>query len=84
VLPRLSLSSSSRTFKRGERTLVRLTFRVTDVGDAVRGARVSVAGQSRTTNTQGKASLLLRATGKRVAVHATKDGYAPATTAARR
>ena len=84
VLPRLSLSSSSRTFKRGDRTLVRLTFRVTDVGDAVRGARVTIAGKSRVTNAQGKASLLLRATGKRVAVRATKDGYAPATTAARR
>jgi hypothetical protein len=85
VLPRLSLSSSSKRLKRGGRTLVRLTFQVTDAGDAVSGARVTAAGQSPlATNTQGKASLLLRSTGKRVAVRATKNGYAAATTAARR
>ena len=84
VLPRLSLRSSSKTFKRSERTFARLTFQVTDAGDAVSGARITVAGQSLATNAQGKASLLLRATGKRVAVRATKDGYAAATTAARR
>jgi hypothetical protein len=84
VLPRLSLSSSSKTVKRGGRTLARLTFQVTDAGDAVSGARVTLARQSLTTNTHGKASLLVRSTGKRVAVRATKDGYAAAITAARR
>jgi hypothetical protein len=84
VLPRLSLSSSSKTFKRGGRTLVRLTFQVTDAGDAVSAARVTLAGQSLATNARGKATLLVRSTGKRVAVRATKDGYAAATTAARR
>jgi hypothetical protein len=84
VLPRLSLSSSSKTFTRGERTLARLTFQVTDAGDAVSGARITFAGQSLATNAQGKANVLLRSTGKRVAVRATKEGYAAASTAARR
>jgi hypothetical protein len=61
-----------------------LTFQVTDAGDAVSAARVTLAGQSLATNARGKATLLVRSTGKRVAVRATKDGYAAATTAARR
>jgi hypothetical protein len=84
VLPRLSLSVSSRTFERGGQTLVRLTFQVTDAGDAVSGARVRAAGKSLATNGHGKASVLLLATSKRVAVRATKDGYAAASTTARR
>jgi len=57
---------------------------VTDAGDAVSGARVRAAGKSLATNGRGKASVLLLATSKRVAVRATKDGYAAVATTARR
>jgi hypothetical protein len=83
VLPRLSLSVSTKTFERGGHALVRLTFHVTDVADAVSGARVTVMRRSVTTNMRGKATLLLRSTGKRVAVRATKDGYTAASTLVR-
>jgi hypothetical protein len=84
VLPRLSLVVSGRSFTRGtgtrQRTYRRLTLRVTDAGDALRGAVVTIAGRSLTTNALGKASAVLPSTGKRAAVRATKDGYAAVST----
>jgi hypothetical protein len=84
VLPRLSLVVTAKSFLRrtggSERTFRRLMLRVTDAGDAVRGARVTVAGRSLTTSLLGKATVVLPSTGKRAAVKATKAGYTPVST----
>jgi hypothetical protein len=52
----------------------RVTFTVTDAGDAVRGATVRAAGHSGRTNGKGRVTLTL----KRGRARATAPGYAPA------
>ena len=49
----VALSSSSLVNK----TKTTLTVTLTDVGDAVAGAKVSVAGHTATTNSKGKATI---------------------------
>ena len=84
VLPRLSLTVVfTRTEKKGGQLLRRLTLRVTDAGDPVAGASVTVAGRTLRTTANGKASGLFPSTGKQAGAKATKAGYAVATTRVR-
>lgn len=69
--PGLSLSADPGRLRRGRGTQVRFTVR--DAGDAVRGARVRVAGRSGTTDGRGRVELDLP--GKAVTAIATKAGY---------
>jgi hypothetical protein len=55
VFPPLALSVSPKTFVGSEGATV--SFTVSDVGDAVEGATVTVAGKTATTNAQGRASI---------------------------
>ena len=76
LLPGLTLAVSPARISRGDgRQSVRFT--VSDAGDPVAGARVTVAGRSMTTNVSGRASFRLapRAT----TANATKAGYVRAT-----
>ena len=77
MLPRLELSARPVVFAAAKGALV--TFKVTDAGDPIAGATISVAGKTLTTNAQGVASTSL-AKGKkgRFAARVTKAGYAPA------
>jgi hypothetical protein len=75
VLPGLALSATPARLHRGRST--RVTFVVTDAGDPVRAARVSVAGRSGTTNSKGKVTLELTAQHSLNAV-ATDGGYVAA------
>ena len=58
-LPGLSLTAAPRKLHRGHGTTV--SFQVTDAADPVRGARVSAAGHSGTTNSNGKVTIELTA-----------------------
>ena len=79
VLPRLSLAVvSSRTEKRGKRTVRRLALRVTDAGDPVGGARITIAGKRFTTASSGRVTAVVPASGKQVDATAAKAGYANA------
>jgi hypothetical protein len=72
--PGLSLSASPTSLSRKGATV---TFRVTDAGDPVKGAKVKFAGASATTSAKGVAKLAagpFRRAGKSSA-KATKDGY---------
>jgi hypothetical protein len=74
--PGLTLQASPGRLRRGERTEVRFT--VSDAGDAVRGARVKVGGQSGTTDSGGRVTLTLRLS-RAVKAEATRTGYTAAT-----
>ena len=76
ILPGLTLRARPRRVRRGEPTEVRFT--VLDAGAAVRGAKVSAAGQSGRTDARGRVTLSLTAR-KRVKARATRDGYTAAT-----
>lgn len=67
VRPPLSLSA--------KRTKTTVTFRVTDAGDPVAGAKVNVAGKTLTTNANGVATTKLGGAAKATA---SKGSYAPA------
>jgi hypothetical protein len=70
----------SATARRAGAVGHRLTVRVTDAGEAVRGARVSIAGARRTTGRRGGVTLQLSAprSGTRT-LRVTAPAYAPAT-----
>lgn len=72
VLPGLIVSSSRSRITRGVPTSV--TFRVSDAGDPVAGARVRVGAKSGTTNSQGRVTLTLTRSSSISAV-ASKSGY---------
>jgi hypothetical protein len=67
VWPKLSLT--------GARKGTTITFRVTDAGDPVAGAKLKAAGKTLTTSRNGTAKLT-KAPGGRVKASATKAGYA--------
>jgi hypothetical protein len=73
VRPKLQLSASSRTTATGRV----ITFRVTDAGDPIAGARVSAGGRSLTTAANGTATLRQRTRGT-IKATASKAGYVPA------
>jgi hypothetical protein len=75
ILPGLTLQASPERLRRGTRTAVRFT--VLDAGAAVRGARVTAAGASGTTDGRGRVMLALRSR-RPVTARATHAGYAPA------
>ena len=75
ILPGLTLKASPRRVRRGKRTDVRFTVR--DAGDAVKGAKVKVAGKSGTTDRRGRVTLALDSR-KAVTAKATRSGYVPA------
>jgi hypothetical protein len=72
VSPGLTLTATPTSLHRGHNTSV--TFVVTDAGDPVKGARVSAAGRSRFTNSQGRVTLQLSAP-HAVTATATYPGY---------
>jgi hypothetical protein len=74
--PGLTLQASPRRLRRGEPTEVRFTVR--DAGDAVSGARVTVAGRSGTSDNRGRVTLTLRSS-RAVTARATRAGYTAAT-----
>lgn len=80
VLPKLSVRATPGTIRQGI-----LTVRVSDAGDAVRGARVTFHGQADRTNARGVATFGVRAAWAdgRFPVRATRPGYAGATTRVR-
>lgn len=69
VLPGLTLTASRRSLGRIPR---RVTFTVSDAGDRVRGATVSVSGRSATTNRRGRVTFTLA---DRATARASLDGY---------
>ena len=73
----LTLAARPRTFTRR----ATVEFTVTDAGDPVEGARVSVDGKSATTDAEGKAEIELGPYGsaRRLTAKATKAGYRAAT-----
>ena len=73
ILPGLSLSASRKKAPKGRSAAV--TFRVTDAGDAVKGARVSAGGTSGRTDRHGKVTLRIKGG---ATARATDTGYAPA------
>ncbi len=80
VLPRLSLAVlSARTEKHGKRTVRRLALRVTDAGDAVGSARITIAGKRFTTASSGRVTAVLPVAGRQVNATAAKSGYASIT-----
>lgn len=81
VLPGLAVKASPSTVRSAGSTKV--TFTVTDP-DPVKGATVSAAGRSATTNGKGRATITLGPTSKRkIAVTVTKSGYTKAHTGVR-
>ncbi|HLJ02369.1 MAG TPA: hypothetical protein VKT31_02965, partial [Solirubrobacteraceae bacterium] len=77
ILPGLTFTGPSR-LARGHRA--RVTFRVTDAGTPVHGARVSVGGARGRTNSHGTVTLSLGPFGSgtsRVTASATASGYTP-------
>jgi hypothetical protein len=56
----------------------KVKLRVTDAGDPVAGADLSVGGQRATTGATGRATITVQA-GHSLAASATKTGYVPAT-----
>lgn len=75
VLPGLSLRSQPRTVIHGRAT--RVTFTVTDAGQAVSNARVRFLGHSLRTSRTGRASIIVRASTPKghYRATATKAGY---------
>ena len=73
VLPQLSATIAVTSLGGGK---FHLKAKVTDAGDAVSGAKVSVKGQSNKTNTQGSAKLTVSGSkGSHVTVTITHPGY---------
>lgn len=72
VFPGLSISASPSHF-RGKS---KVTFTVTDAGVAVKGATVSVDGKTDTTNSYGKASVVLGPVNKKTSFVATAKKHA--------
>jgi hypothetical protein len=84
VLPRLSLVVlSSRTDVRGrgksKHAVRRLALRVTDAGDPVGGARITLGGKRFTTAASGRVTAVLPVAGRQLSATAAKAGYASAT-----
>jgi hypothetical protein len=79
--PGLSLSANPSRFKGKEK----VTFKVTDAGVPVRGAKVTAGGESATTNSDGIARIVVGpySSDKRVVAKAVKDGYVRALQALR-
>jgi hypothetical protein len=78
ILPRLSVKATPHAVKRGHS----FTVRVTDAGDAVKGAVVHFAGHKKKTNAKGKVKIKVKhgtSLGKH-AVTFTASGYAAAST----
>jgi hypothetical protein len=78
LLPALRIAASARKVSHSRATTI--TFKVTDAGDPVPGAKVKFLGKTVTTNSHGAASVKVRkgtAKGKHKAV-ATKNGYVSA------
>jgi hypothetical protein len=81
VLPALKLTVSAASFSHTK--AVKLTFKVTDVGDAVPGVKVTFDGKSARTNAKGVAVIKLPkgvAVGKRTAVARTTSWQAASVT----
>jgi hypothetical protein len=80
VLPRLSLEVLfSRTEALGKHTIARrLTMRVTDAGDPVAGATITLSGRTLRTDASGKVTAVLPSTGKQAGATAALSGYASA------
>jgi hypothetical protein len=81
VLPRLSLAVvSSRTgvsgHGKGKHAVRRLALRVTDAGDPVGGARITLGGKRFTTAASGRVTAVLPVAGRQVNATAAKSGYA--------
>jgi hypothetical protein len=76
ILPGLTLQARPDRVRRGARTDV--SFTVLDAGDGVRGAKVTAAGESGTTDRKGHVTLSLKARGA-VTARATRSGYTAAT-----
>jgi hypothetical protein len=76
ILPGLTPQARPSRVRRGERTEVRFT--VLDAGEAVRGAKIAVAGKSATTDREGRVTLSLSLR-RPVTARATHSGYAAAT-----
>lgn len=74
VLPGLSVKASPRAVRAGVATKV--TFKVTDAGAAVKGAKVKAKGRSCTTDNKGRCSITVPASSRPVTVKATKRSYA--------
>ena len=74
--PGLTLQASPGRLRKGEQTEVRFT--VSDAGDAVRGARIKVAGRSGTTDGKGRVTLTVRSS-RALKARATRAGYTAAT-----
>jgi hypothetical protein len=73
MLPELSASVSVHKTKSGK---FKLEIKVTDAGDAVSGAKASAAGQSQTTNANGKATLTVSGkAGDHVGLKVSSPGY---------
>jgi hypothetical protein len=76
ILPGLTLQARPGGVRRGVRTEVRFT--VLDAGAGVRGAKVTAAGESGTTDRKGQVTLSLNARAA-VTARATRSGYIAAT-----
>jgi len=73
MLPELSATAAVTSAGKGK---FKLTTTVTDAGDAVSGAKVTVKGQSKTTNAKGSAKLTVSGSpGDHVKVTITAPGY---------
>jgi hypothetical protein len=76
ILPGLTLQARPGSVRSGERTDVRFT--VLDAGAGVRGAKVTAAGESGTTDRQGRVTLSLKSRTP-VTARAARSGYTAAT-----
>lgn len=77
VLPGLSLKASPKKFKANQPRKV--TFKVTDAGAAVKGAKVKAKGKSCTTNKKGKCTITFpKLSPQSFKVKAKEGGYAAA------
>ena len=76
ILPGLTLEARPGRVRSGERTAVRFT--VLDAGAGVRGAKVTAAGESGTTDGNGHVTLSLK-TRAAATARATRSGYTAAT-----
>lgn len=72
VRPGLTLKAKPGAVRRGKD--VKVTFRVLDAGDPVKGAKVRAGGDSAKTNAKGRVTLTVHA-GKRATARATAPGY---------
>jgi hypothetical protein len=73
ILPGLTLKASRAKLRRGDKQKV--TFKVTDAGDPVKGAKVKAGGDSGRTNRRGKVTLRVNGKGRAVRARATHGGY---------